>query len=149
MSEITKKILESGLVDEHTAKLFAKWGAIEPSQAEAAPEKAQLETREQLLSFVHDLEKLLGQEVGVFRQTRLDWLAETLLVRPSWGAPVAAALDEAGRLLCGPSFSGRAGDEVIIESAGRLSKATVADVEALYKGDQVSGYLVTLGREES
>jgi hypothetical protein len=69
MSDLTKKILESGLVDEATARLMERWGNLPEGSAELTknkPEHLQNATREELMKFAEDI----GEEVDKQRRMR-------------------------------------------------------------------------------
>jgi len=73
VSDLTKKILESGLVDEATARLMERWGNLPEGSAELTrnkPERLQAATREELMQFAEDI----GEEVEKQRR-----LKETML----------------------------------------------------------------------
>ena len=73
MSDLTKKILESGLVDEHTAALMERWGYLPEGAAAIAKDKSeelQKATREQL--------SRLAEEIGTEVERRLK-LKESML----------------------------------------------------------------------
>jgi hypothetical protein len=62
MSELTNKILESGLVDEHTAVLMEKWGYLPEGAAAIAKDKENIlknATKEQLTKLAEGI----GEEV--------------------------------------------------------------------------------------
>ncbi len=79
MKDLTRKVLESGLINKHTAVLMEKWGYLEPGASdmvgkiqglngptavtlESNPFKKKEEIRRVLEDFVEDLELLLQPE---------------------------------------------------------------------------------------
>ena len=86
MKELTKKVLESGLVDEATAALMERWGTLPEGAAALAKEpKLKDATREQLMKFAEDI----GDEVekkAKLRESMLDlnqirWPAKVSIFR--------------------------------------------------------------------
>ncbi len=70
MKELTKKILESGLVDKTTAKLMEKWGQLEEGSSELVDHHAL--TRKTLEDFIEDIELLLQPEAIEKKEVQLD-----------------------------------------------------------------------------
>jgi hypothetical protein len=72
MSELTKKVLESGLVDKATAELMERWGYLKPGSADAVKEDALKDaTKSTLTKLAEDL----GEEVEKqyhMRETYMD-----------------------------------------------------------------------------
>lgn len=72
MSELTSKILESGLIDEATANLMVKWGVLDDSALDVlAKNKLQSAGREELLKFAESVEAEL-EKARKLRETTLD-----------------------------------------------------------------------------
>lgn len=95
MSDLSKKILESGLIDEATAEMMEKWGVLDAGEADLA-KKATLKnaTREQLIQFADEI----GEEVD--RQRRLK---ETMLDLNQLRWPIQVRLGgEGGDQITGP-----------------------------------------------
>lgn len=61
MKELTKLVLESGLVNKSTAVLMERWGQLEPGSVELI-DKRKLVAERFLQDFVEDLELLLQPE---------------------------------------------------------------------------------------
>jgi len=61
MKELSKKIIEAGLVPKHTLQMMEKWKMLDPSDVHAVPSKEELEsrTKEQLTSFAEEIAGLL------------------------------------------------------------------------------------------
>ena len=61
MKELTKKVIEAGLVPKHALQMMEKWKMLDPSEQYAAPSKEDLEnrTQEQLTSFTEEIAELL------------------------------------------------------------------------------------------
>lgn len=75
MKELTKKILESGIVDRTITKMMERWGMIEPS--DYALEVHEQQTREDVVretldAFIEELELLTQPEAIERQETRLD-----------------------------------------------------------------------------
>lgn len=157
MSDLTKKILESGLVDVATAKLLEKWQALPEGSAELAEGKAerlQVVTQEVLTQFAEDV----GEEVEKqrrLRETSLDlatmkWPVNAMIANPLGDVTmfVSGLVDRFGRYffrpqdvmkewfipgykLCRQAPSSMQGAEI-----GTLTE-TIIEVSELYVGDQV------------
>lgn len=75
MKELTKKILESGIVDKTIAKMMERWGMLSPEELSLATQPKAV-IHETLLNFVEELE-LLNQPEAIERQeVQLDPLIE-------------------------------------------------------------------------
>lgn len=87
MKELTKKVLESGLIDKHLAVLMERWGFLEPGASDSVGPQIQAMTvvldsrsqygkkdqiRKALEDFVEDLEILLQPESLERSVVRLD-----------------------------------------------------------------------------
>lgn len=72
MKPITKKILESGLVDKHTAALMERWGVgLERGASDlVGKEDLRKASAETLTSFASELEELLDNEDETLRESR-------------------------------------------------------------------------------
>lgn len=70
MKELTKKILEAGLVDRTTAKLLEKWGQLEEGATDLVG-RHEL-TKRTLEDFIEDIELLLQPEAIEKKETQLD-----------------------------------------------------------------------------
>lgn len=70
MKELTKKILESGLVDKTTAKLLEKWGQLDEGSTDLVG-RHEL-TKKTLEDFIEDIELLLQPEAIEKHETQLD-----------------------------------------------------------------------------
>lgn len=71
MREITKKFLESGIVDKTIAKMMERWGMLSPGELEVAtmPKAVIAETLE---NFLEELEILNQPEAIERHETQLD-----------------------------------------------------------------------------
>lgn len=70
MKELTKKLIESGIVDRMTTRLFEKWGALDPD--ELTKLRTSNIANETVEEFVEELELLLQPEAIERQETRLD-----------------------------------------------------------------------------
>lgn len=158
MKELTKKILESGIVDEATAEMMEHWGYLEPGAAELA-KKATLRdaTREQLMKFGEEL----GEELEKERK-----LKETMLDLNQLRWPVQVGVwnnrsDESSRVLRVTALVDRMGRYyfrpadvpkdalvpgfVVMSGYEDMKKETILEVSELYVGDQVAAIQVSVG----
>jgi hypothetical protein len=71
MKEITKKFLESGIVDRTIAKMMERWGMLTPAELEiATAPKAVI--HETLSNFIEEIELLNQPEAIERKETQLD-----------------------------------------------------------------------------
>lgn len=85
MRELTKKVVQAGLVEKNTLELFRKWGMLDPD-FDAEPLKDP--TQEQLLELVDDIAELLEEEGEVPEIRESDMELEVLFEKQS--VPVLA-----------------------------------------------------------
>lgn len=71
MKEITKKFLESGIVDKTMAKMLEKWGMLSPEELEQA-QKPETVVKETLENFIEELELLNQPEAIERKEVQLD-----------------------------------------------------------------------------
>lgn len=150
MKDLTKKVVEAGLVDESTLKLMKMWGMVD----EEVDGTKIAGTKEELTALVDDIAKLLEEEgeVPELRETDLD-LEEVMkepveaLVDLRDGNTYKAyvGLDRTGRVI----FRRAAGHEapedacakpgVLIHIHGRAQEVMTA--EPRYHGDELRYYV--------
>jgi hypothetical protein len=153
MKELTKKILEAGLVDKTVVQLLEKWHLLTPEEAALATKPVAVV--EALEKFVENLEELLDREPlettnKPMRETRL----EILITRPPSGyfcpttGSFEAVEDEMGRLICSPTIDIHRGDEIwkIETPSSRPADLIVSDVDKLYENDKVIALQITVTR---
>jgi hypothetical protein len=75
MRELTKKVVQAGLVEKNTIELFKRWGMLDPDFDAEPVEDA---TREQLLNLVNDIAQLLEEEGEVPELRESDMELEVL-----------------------------------------------------------------------
>jgi hypothetical protein len=158
MSDLSRKILESGLIDETTARMMEKWGVLDEGSADLA-KKATLKdaTREELIQFAEDI----GEEVDKQRrlkETMLDlnhirWPVKlTLVGRNEAGGhqPVSsftAVVDRMGRFYFRPQEVKPYEKDFI---PGRhlmnddTQTMTILEVTPLYVGDDLAAIQVSV-----
>lgn len=71
MKELTKKILESGMVDRAIAKMMSRWGMLSPEELELAT-KPKAVINETLANFLEELELLNQPEAIERKEVQLD-----------------------------------------------------------------------------
>lgn len=153
MSELTKKILESGLVDETTAKLMEKWGFLEEGSSDLAAGKAEAleratvekDVRETLIKMAerigHDVDTLRRSRETMLDLNQLRWPASVFVSKPDGSSPSAvldALIDRMGR------YYFRSQDVnvkwfvpgYLITRNGNVPE-TILEVSELFLGDQV------------
>lgn len=149
MKPVTKKILESGLLDKHTIAMLDRWGASivrHGSDEHPVTEGQKIETKEQLEQFVEELEELLDKEEEVMRETPLDW--------PASGKPTGyqikgnpqglfiGCLDSMGRLVVNPMTRFKRGLAIINRVTDQEFK--ILEIDFFYQGEKVIAQLLTL-----
>lgn len=144
MKPTTRKVLESGLVDRHVAKMLERWGTLEPGEADIAGRK-QL-TADGLCEFAEELDELLTREADTPRETRLEIplsapVAFTIVGRAP--AHFLGCSDEFGHLIVASHIKLSRGDR-IQEKFGDKRIYQVLEVEKFYKGDQVYTQQLTI-----
>ena len=153
MSELTKKILESGLVDEATAQMMEKWGAIPEGSAELARRQELKEaTRAQLFKFAEDI----GVEVDKHRRLKetvldlnqLRWPATIYISKGDSNlraGPFTAVVDRIGRYYFQPHAEMLKwlipGYALFNEERNEVD--TILEVTELFVGDEVAAIQVS------
>lgn len=144
MKELTKTILEAGLVDDTTAALLARWGALSPEELAQVQHKQVV--AETLETFLEKLETLLDQDPP---DTTADKpMHETFFEITVREPPVlyfslregyfAAVRDIMGHVLVTPSHNFCPGDLIFKDDVrGNPPLFKVDVVDKLYKDDQV------------
>lgn len=166
MSELSKKILESGLVDEATARLMERWGVLEEGSADLAKE-AMLKNRgrEELIKFADAIEVELDK-ARKLRETNLDinqmkWPVHirsirgaengSIIGRPYITGSLTAMIDRMGRYYFRPAdvqmawFVPGYAIERDVSAQGQRHNQTeiILEVSELYVGDQVAAIQVS------
>jgi hypothetical protein len=160
MSDLTKKILESGLVDETTAKLMERWGYLPEGSADLAVGKAEAlerasvekDTREVLTKMA----ERIGVEVDALRKTRetmldlshLRWPA-TVMIKSTEGLmhvdSIAALIDRMGRFYFRPQdvdLKWLVPGYRILQFPS-MKEETILEVTEIYVGDSVAAVQVS------
>jgi len=149
MKKIVEKILESGLVDKHTALLLEKWGQLERGASDVVGKNDLRKASEDaLIKFAEEIDDLIEETKQELRETRLQIeVGEPLLVH--WADPFLEhktvvfrdragdfifPLSEQKNLYPGALFT-------INEKGWRIYSS-----QKLYKGDQV--YAIQVWAEE-
>jgi len=149
VKELTKKILEAGLVDKTLAQLLERWHLLTPEEAAIATKP--IAVVEALEKFVENLEELLDQEPldsstnKPLRETKL----EIHITKPptqyqaSRGALFTAAEDEMGRLITNPGLDLLLGERVWEYDDHLADSRVVGNIEKLYEGDRPVALQIT------
>lgn len=163
MSELTKKILESGLVDQSTAELMEKWGYLPDGSAELAAGKAEALMRATVEKDVKEtltkLAERIGQEVDSLRRTRETMLDLNHLKWPVlvgvWNLKngddsrvfrVHGLMDRLGRYYFHPKDVWKEAfvpGFVLMRGADDSIKETILEVTELFVGDQSAAIQVS------
>jgi hypothetical protein len=155
MSELSDKILRSGLIDKHTAELLEKYGLIESSDVEKVPEGAPLAnaTKQQLTKFADELAEIVERDVRL-KESYLDleklrWPV-TVIIKSSGGEgqvhvdEITALVDRMGRYYIRPQdINIKAvvpGFTMVILPSMR--EELIVEAQPLYVGDVVAAIQV-------
>lgn len=158
MKELTKKILESGIVDEATAAMMERWGVLEEGASELA-KKATLKdaTREELIKFAEEVgeevEKERKLKETMFDLNQLRWPVAICFGEhpgePLTSGPIQALIDRMGRYYFRPQDMKSGwlvpGRFIVRNVEGAFSKReTILEVSELFIGDQVAAIQVSV-----
>jgi hypothetical protein len=140
VKDISKKIVEAGLVDKHTLVLMQRWGYLD-----GTVETTKLEqTKETFRDFVDDLEGLLDakDEEGI-KETRFAILLSNP-INVSWirdeENPFIVFHDEADNLIFAPGTTPEVGDCFMVVKTRKLN--LIEEVTPLWYGDTLYAYQV-------
>lgn len=154
MSQLTEKILRSGLVDKHTAALMEKYGLLEEGSTEKVNEDAlKGATRVQLEKLAEDLAVEAERELAL-KETMLDlnqirWPV-AVMIKSELGKlhvdPITALVDRMGRYYFRPQDVSYdmliPGFHLIVSP--RAKDVTITEVQELFVGDQVAAIQVSV-----
>lgn len=154
MSQLTEKILRSGLVDKHTAALMEKYGLLEEGSTEKVNEDAlKGATRVQLERLAEDLAVEAERELAL-KETMLDlnqmrwpatvgvWDLEENTVRR-----VGALVDRMGRYFFRPqdvTLRELTPGNFLLCGVADADKKTIFEAQELFVGDQVAAIQVSV-----
>lgn len=144
MKPLVRKILESGLVSKHTAKMMEHWGWLEEGASDLASKSLmERDTKVLLSKLAEDIGDLLEDEYKI-RETRLDHnVRRSLSVRVPDGRVVDADEDYMGHLIILVGVGIGRGD-VLYSSDGVVALYRVLDVDNMYIGATVVGHQLTV-----
>jgi hypothetical protein len=144
MKELTRKILESGLVEKHAVLLMEKWGQLDPGAADLVGRKQV--TVESLSKFVEEIDQLVSLDAaGDTKETRLEVYTSSKVSLRKQGVVgcFEAAIDDMGHLLVDPSVNLIPGDILVREADGVMHQ--VLEVTRIYQNDQLVTQQVSVG----
>ena len=160
MSDLTKKILESGLVDETTAKLMERWGYLPEGSSELAVGKAEALERatveKDIRATLTKMAEKIGHDVDALRKTRetmldlthLRWPV-TVMLKSSQGLmhadSLTALIDRMGRYYFRPQDVEKTWliPGHLIVNFPSMREETVLEVTDLFVGDSVAAIQVS------
>lgn len=151
MKPLTKKILESGFVDTHVARMMERWGQLEPGASDLVGKKQV--TKKTLEEFAEELECLLDIEnADEFRETSLDIQAkQEVWLQVDTGEQLKGFVDLMGRIILATNKHLRRikrGSEVkiwkepVVDGDSHLHMVT--EIDPLYQGDHIIALQVTI-----
>lgn len=148
MKPLTKKVLESGLVDKHVARMFEQWGQLEPGSADMVGRRRV--TENSLQAFVSDIEDLV-EAPPEMHETVLDLpVKEAVNLSDEHGNAVAGYWDFMGHIVVPTN------KKIRIQRGSRLVAATeeearvyrVLDIEPLYQNDTMVALQISVSVAE-
>ena len=156
MKELTKQILESGLVDEATAALMEKWGTLPEGSTELTKNKdLESATREELMKLGQRLGDALDKERRL-KETMLDlnqlrWPTSVNIFDENASHEVAryvtCVIDRMGRFYFRPQDVKREwfvpGYVFCRTENTKMPAETILEVSELFVGDQVAAIQVS------
>jgi hypothetical protein len=150
MKELTKKVVEAGLVDQSTLKLMKMWGMVD----EEVDGTKIAETKEELTALVDDIAKLLEQdgEVPELRETDLE-LEEVMKqpvevkvdLRDGSTYTALVGVDRTGHIIFRRADGATAPEDacanpgVLVHINGRVEE--IVSAEPRYEGDKLKYYV--------
>lgn len=151
MKEMTKKILEAGIVDKTLAQLFERWNLLTPEEVALALQPKAV-FHDTLSAFIENLEELLSREPPLLdtnkpmRETRFDIRIRKppeVVFCPSTGSFYVVE-DEMGRFICSPTVVLQRGDQIWGPKMKKLPDFTVENIEQIYENDKVIALQITV-----
>lgn len=150
MSELTKRILESGLVDEATAELMEHWGALPEGSADLAKGKSEALAKATKATLTKLAEKI-GSEADTVRRLRetvldlnqIKWPTEVNVFGPDGEVArhVVCVIDRMGRFFFRPQDVKKEwfvpGFVLRRTENTKMPEETILEVSELFIGDQV------------
>lgn len=153
MSDLTKKILESGLVDEATVRMMEKWGTVPEGSAELAKRQELKDaTKEQLIRFAEDIgvevDKQRRLKETVLDLNQLRWPATVEISNSHnnlYVGPFTAVVDRMGRHYFQPHPDTRKWliPGYVLRNRERNESYPILEVTELFVGDQVAAIQVS------
>jgi hypothetical protein len=144
VKELTKKVLEAGLVEKHTARMFEQWGHLDRGSADLVGQ--QKVTAETLEAFVEDIDKLIEKSSEV-HETALDInVTAEFDFEDDAGKKVHAYVDYMGYLLV------LVGQRMKIHRGSKIRQDgktfAVLDIEPFYQNDEMVALRLTVSKPD-
>lgn len=155
MNEVTKKVLESGLVDTAMAQMMEKWGVLPEGSSELTKnDRLKNATREQLVKFGEELGDALDRERRL-KETMLDlnylrWPAWVQIISTRPGDPItegiSGVIDRMGRYYFRPKDVKKEWfvPGYILRRGAHGQNEVILEVSELFVGDQVAALQVSV-----
>ncbi len=155
MKELSKKILEAGLVEKHAARMFEEWGLLDRGAANLVGQRRVTEMT--LARFADDIQELVDAESEADpKETRFEIRVTkppVMLTCPQISkgqSQFPAVEDELGRYIVGPKHRLARGFSVTPDELGKVSPRPrwwkVLECEPLHEGDKLVAYQVTVDK---
>lgn len=146
MKELSKKILEAGLVEKHVAHMFERWGQLEPGAADLVGQRKVTELT--LAAFADDIERLVEESSEAYaHETRLDInITNEFDFVDEAGKTIHAYVDYIGHVLVLVSQKPKLHRGSKIREGGKTH--SILDIEPFYQNDEMVALQLTVSRPE-
>jgi hypothetical protein len=141
MKELTKKIIEAGLVNKHTVLALERWGSIDRGASDLVG--VNQVTRETFQEFADDIATLLEKEQPM-RETQLDFNGGRGIVFKIANTSLSldGTMDEMGRIITKPTSALTIGDIIecrhaIDVSFGPAQFRRIINLESVFENEKI------------
>jgi hypothetical protein len=142
---LTKKLLESGVVEKNFAAMLERWGSLESGAVDEV--KSQM-VQQSVEDFVEEIDELLEAGAETKEMTINLTMGPTVsLYSPEIGV-FSANYDEMGRLVVADAYKLKRGSRLWEKENMGVGTpfAEVLDIDSMYIGDIRVGYRLTIDR---
>ncbi len=154
MKPLTKKILESGIIEKNILKMFERWGTLDKESVDLVGTTSVLD--EGVADFIEALDAILDENAEK-KETRLEITVRPpiLLFCPQIQNPklatFAAHEDELGRFIVAPNIKLFRGAMVTPDEIGKIIPRPrwwkVLEIEPLHRGEKLVAHQVTVEKQ--
>lgn len=142
MKELSKKVIESGLIEKHVVKMMEDWGYMDQGAADLVGKKKL--TQENLEQFLEDIEALVSPDKPM-QETRLEVQAQNSFnLSTEDGRVFTAVEDDMGKFIVPPHVSPYPGQRLLRD--GRFFFGVVHLSTPLYQDEKLVAFEITIHR---